>query len=340
MVNGNINQAGGLPHKMSTQPQLHWKILLKRLMPWIKFLIVAVMLVWVGMTFYHSWGDLTAHRWKFQYGWLAFSGLFYLLGYFPAAIFWHHTLGAMGQKADLPASLRAYYISQLGKYTPGKAMVVIMRADMIRGKTVRASCAAACVFLETFTLMSSGAFFAAAITLFWFRDHPEYSRFLVLNGIMLVLSCVPTIPPFFRFVAEKLGVGKGDPQMPEKMRQIRWRTVMYGWFLMIFTWTFFGLSLWGTIHGLGLQAGPITELPRYVAISAMSVVLGFVLMTPGGLGAREWVIFQCLAPIFALSPDIGSSAEAFAIAVAAAQRVISIVAEVVIGAVLMAFKPK
>lgn len=323
-----------------SQQKSDWKQWMKRFFPWIKFLVLAIILIWVGKIFYDSWDDLFSYPWKFQYRWLLFSGICYLLGYFPSAWFWHHVLGCMGQKAGPFAAIRAYYISQLGKYTPGKAMVVIMRADIIRSKTVRTSCAVAGVFFETFTFMSAGAFIAAAIILFWFKDHPEYSRFLVLNIAMLVLSCIPTIPPFFRFVAKKLGVGKGDPDIQDNMRQIRFRTVLFGWFLMIFAWTFFGLSLWGTIQGLGLQAGPLTELPKYIAISAMSVVLGFVLMTPGGLGAREWVLIQFLAPMFVLTLNAGETAETFAVAVAAAQRVISIVAEVAIGAVFAAIPLK
>ncbi len=60
-------------------------------------------------------------------------------------------------------TLRAYYIGHLGKYVPGKAMVVILRTVMVRGHRVDAAVAAVSVFFETLTMMAVGAFMAAGI---------------------------------------------------------------------------------------------------------------------------------------------------------------------------------
>ena len=317
--------------------------LAKRLLPWIKLAIVVAVVAWVFRELYRTWDKLSEHQWEFHAGWLVMAGIFYLVAYFPAAIFWRHLLHLMGQRTGFISAVRAYYISQLGKYTPGKAMVIIMRTEMIRGKNVRASCAVAAVFFETFAMMSVGALLAAVITFLRFQDHPRYWSFLSLNVLMLTLSVLPTIPVLFRFVAQKLGVGKGDPEIDANMKKLRFGTVLYGWLIMGIGWFFFGLCLWCTIHGLGLQPESIDELPKYTAISAMSIVLGFVLMLPGGLGAREWVLIQFLAPMFAVSLLAGGNeavlAESFAIAVAGANRAVSILAELAIAA-LMVWLPK
>ena len=313
--------------------------LAKRLIPWVKLAIVVAIIAWVFRELYRTWDKLSEHQWEFHVGWLVLAGIFYLVAYFPAAIFWRHLLHLMGQQTDLVPALRAYYISQLGKYTPGKAMVIIMRTEMIRGKNVRASCAVAAVFFETFAMMSVGALLAAGITFCRFQDHPRYWSFLSLNVLMLALSVLPTIPILFRFVAKKLGVGKGDPEIDANMKKFRFGTVLYGWFIMGIGWLFFGLCLWCTILGLGLQPESIYELPKYTAISAMSIVLGFVLMLPGGLGAREWVLIQFLGPMFAASLLAAGNevvlAESFAIAGAGANRAVSILAELAIAAVMV-----
>ena len=306
---------------------------IKRFLPWIKSAIVAAVILWVLRELYMTWDKLSEHHWNLHTGWLILAGLSYLIAFFPAVIFWRYLLCLMGQSPGFFAAIRAYYISQLGKYTPGKAMVIIMRADMIRGPNVRASCAAACVFFESFAMMSIGALLAVIIMVFWFRDHPWYWYFLALNILMLGLSVFPTIPTLFRFVAKKLQVGKGDTEMDSNMKKLRWSTVFYGWGIMGIGWIFFGLSLWCTIHGLGLAPEPIQALPKYIAISAMSVVLGFVLMLPGGLGAREWVLIQFLGLMFLES----GSDPGFAIAVAGAQRVVSILAELAIATALVGF---
>ena len=100
-------------------------------------------------------GAIGPGRWQFDSWWLAASGGLYLLGTLCCGVFWHRTLRALGQPVSLPQALRAYYIGQLGKYVPGKAMVVILRAGLVRGQGSIPALAAVSVFLETLTMMSS-----------------------------------------------------------------------------------------------------------------------------------------------------------------------------------------
>ncbi len=54
-------------------------------------------------------------------------------------------------------NMLAFFASQLGKYVPGKAMVVVIRTDMVRGDQVKTAPAAASVFVETLTWLFVGA---------------------------------------------------------------------------------------------------------------------------------------------------------------------------------------
>ena len=135
----------------------------------IKLLIVALVVWFIRRTIVDAWEQLGTRRWQFDFWWLAASGGLYLLGTLCCGVFWHRTLRVMGQPVSLPQALRAYYIGQLGKYVPGKAMVVILRAGLVRGQGVDTALAAASVFLETLTMMSTGALMAAAIVAVWFR---------------------------------------------------------------------------------------------------------------------------------------------------------------------------
>ena len=64
--------------------------------------------------------------------WLVVSGVAYVLGMAPMGWFWHRTLAALGYQPPLSATMRAYYFGQLGKYVPGKAMVIILRVAAMR----------------------------------------------------------------------------------------------------------------------------------------------------------------------------------------------------------------
>ena len=146
--------------------------------------MIVVLVVWfIRRTLVDAWVQLGEHQWRFHFGWLAVSGCLYLLGTLPCGIFWHRTLLALGQPVSLPRALRAYYIGHLGKYVPGKAMVVILRTGLVRGQGVDTALAAACVFFETLTMMAVGAFLSAAIV------KPELSR--------TMLACWGATPAWF-----------------------------------------------------------------------------------------------------------------------------------------------
>src|SRR5262249_56906349 len=91
-----------------------------------------------------------------QPGWLAVSGLLYVLGLGTSAWFWIRLLRALGQHPPVLAAVRAYYVGHLGKYLPGKAWALIMRTTMIRGPTVRLGVAGLTTFYEGFTTMAGG----------------------------------------------------------------------------------------------------------------------------------------------------------------------------------------
>ena len=57
-------------------------------------------------------------------GWLFAAAVLYLFGLLPLGWYWHFLLHRMGQTPGRLESLRAYLIGHLGKYVPGKFMVV------------------------------------------------------------------------------------------------------------------------------------------------------------------------------------------------------------------------
>ena len=161
------------------------------------------------------------------------AGLLYLVGLLPEGLFWHRSLGALGQNVPLGRTLRAYYIGHLGKYVPGKAMVVVLRTGMICGPGIDTGIAAASVFLETLTMMAVGAMLAAAILAFGYAGHGPW---LWVSLAMMVAAGIPTLPPVFSRLARLLGVGRSNPAVAAKLAQFRYRTLLWGWVIMLAGW--------------------------------------------------------------------------------------------------------
>jgi glycosyltransferase 2 family protein len=260
----------------------------------VKLLIVVLVLWFIRGAIEGALAELRAYPRSlspFWPLWLLASAVLYLLGLLPEGLFWHRVLRALGQDARLGETLRAYFIGHLGKYVPGKAMVVVLRTGLIRGQRVDTAMAAASVFLATLTMMSVGAFLAAAVLVVWFGQHRLLSW--IALGLMLAAG-VPTLPPVFSRLARLAGVGRSDPSVAEKLAGLRYRTLLGGWIGMTVGWLLMGLSLWAVLRAMGLDADLARQLHLYTATVALAVVGGFASFIPGGAVVREAVLTELL----------------------------------------------
>jgi len=261
-----------------------------------KVLVVVVVFWFVRHTIFEAIEQLSAHPLHLRPGWLVAAAGIYLLGLLPAGLFWHRVLITLGQDARLGETLRAYYIGHLGKYVPGKAMVVVIRAGLIRSHRVNTGVAAASVFYETLTMMSVGALLAAGILAVWFREHVFLC--LVALGLM-VAAGLPILPPVFRRLAKFAKIGRSDPHIAEKLERLSLKTLLLGVVAMVISWLLLGISLWAVFQAMNVQdAGLAAHLPLYVASVALAMVAGFLSLIPGGAGVREMVLMELVTPYF------------------------------------------
>jgi hypothetical protein len=81
----------------------------------------------------------------------------YLVGLGTAAVFWRLAMRDRGGRPGWIQTLLAYYAGHLGKYVPGKGLVVVIRARMIRSSQVGVAAAAIACVHETVLTMATGA---------------------------------------------------------------------------------------------------------------------------------------------------------------------------------------
>jgi uncharacterized membrane protein YbhN (UPF0104 family) len=134
-----------------------------RLIALAKVAVVAILCWFVYRAFVSGNETLSTHTWHVEPAWLVVSGVLYLLGLLPLALFWQRVAVRAGQQVELGEGLRAFYISQLGKYVPGKWMVILLRRVMVRRAPVENTVVAASIFYDTFTSLAVGAALSAAV---------------------------------------------------------------------------------------------------------------------------------------------------------------------------------
>jgi hypothetical protein len=300
-----------------------------------KLLVVALVAWFIRETLSRAWLQIAQSQWHFSAAWLTASAGFYLLGLLPAGWFWHRVLRDLGQETGLGETLRAYCIGHLGKYVPGKAMVVVLRAGLVRSHRVHTGIAAASVFFETLTMMSVGSFIAATVLTLRLLggevviEGPLDPHWLLVGTIgMMLAAAVPTLPPVFRRLARVLGVGKSDPTVAERLQGLGYGTLLTGWVAMTVSWALLGASLWATFRAMGIDHLDLwAQLPEYTAAVALALVAGFLSMIPAGFGVRDLILVALNERFFAV--EAGAAVVATALL-----RIVWLVAELVISAIL------
>ena len=137
-----------------------WK---RRLIVLVKAAVALIVLWGVGRHVLRTWHDLQHHEMAIEPRpiCIVLSELVYLAGLSCCAFFYEDILKASPTPIPALSAYRAYLVSHLGKYVPGKAMVVVMRAGMSAAHGARAATAAIATFYETLVMMAAGGLIAA-----------------------------------------------------------------------------------------------------------------------------------------------------------------------------------
>ncbi len=225
------------------------------------------------------------------------AGVVYALGMIPGSLFWRQCLRALEQPTHLLTILWAYFYGNLGKYFPGKAMVIVLRLAALEPLGIKKTATSITIFMETLTMMSVGGAMAAvcmvALNIDW--------RLTVLSLGLLASTFLPTFPPLLRWLIPKLQRGVDPQALKAWAARIDAKLFIRGWLWLSVTWIAFGLSLLLVLRSLPIadfeQATTTTVVLSCCGACALAVVLGFVSLLPGGAGVREAVLSIVLAPV-------------------------------------------
>jgi uncharacterized membrane protein YbhN (UPF0104 family) len=258
---------------------------------------------------------------------LASAGLF-VLGMSPAWLVWRQSLREMGEPAPIYPTLRAYYVSQVGKYVPGKALVVVIRAALIRPFGVGIVPAVIASFVETLGLMAAGAAWAGALILLIAPGN--WPLALLAIGLMLGTG-VPTLPPIFRRIVAFLLRKRPEEEVAPYLDGIDYRLMATSWLAFTVSWFALGASMGALLLAFPGSPSTLAEvarlMPLLVATTALALVAGFLSLLPGGALVRELIVIALL----------GSAIGEFkAVCVAIAMRIVWLATEFLVAGVLYA----
>ncbi len=261
---------------------------------------------------------------------LVAAGAFYSLGQMPFGWFWRRVLRGLGYELPLAPVLRAYYVGQLGKYVPGKAMVIVLRGGLLARYGVKPAAAAVSVFYETLTMMAVGSALSVGLLLWKF---PEQTDWLLAAIVVTIVTGGPTIPGVREFLIRRLRRSSLDSESKAGVKRPGFASLARCWLAVAVGWCLMGLSIATVLQAAGFSTS-VSWLDQWAvgtAAAALSVVLGFLSFIPVGLGVREVVLLTILK---------GTYGEAAALVAAVLVRLVWLLSEVAVSVILYLWGPK
>jgi uncharacterized membrane protein YbhN (UPF0104 family) len=323
---------------------------------WQKWLFVVVKLLVLGLLVWFlrdmltkAVAQLREHTWQIRPAWLVLAGVCYVVGITPSAVFWNRVMRAAGQDVGMFETIRAAWVSQIIKYIPGKAMVLVVRTGMLRNPKIETTVVAASVFVETLTMMAVGSLLSLVIlvthnwqelaallnTVYSFGDLLALAKHNTVIAVvaafgMFIGMALPTWPPLMKLLVKLMGVGRFNPGAADKLGRVPYRVLAGGWLIIAAGWFVQGLGLWATLRSLDVPA-PLSDVPMNTAAVAMGTVAGFLSFIPGGAGVRELVQTELM---------VGSYGQGPALVATIIWRLVMLVAEVIVSSILYVLGPR
>jgi uncharacterized membrane protein YbhN (UPF0104 family) len=316
-----------------------------------KYVLPVLVAVFVGWYFYKKldqpglWnGPLVP-----QVRWLLLAGLVYLVAYTVWGLYYVILLNDQGAHAPTGTGLRAYFVSQMGKYVPGKILVIVIRVGMLRGIGITRTAVAITAMFESMVWIGAGALVGIVLLpdALWqglqARAAAQGNALPDIHRAWLILPVVLApvgLVGLNRFVnrVNRWRKGAGAKQYP----RVKLHMVVFGLMFDAVGWLVLGGCLTLTLVGLQPDA-PVTadEYWDLVSINGIAYVLGFVaFFMPAGIGVRDLALQFLLAVELQARLNLpAADANALGAILAVWFRVLGTVVEIVVAGLLYRFAP-
>jgi hypothetical protein len=259
------------------------------------FLLVVLLVGVMARQFLHALHDLHGQAWTPQTLPLLLALLPLLLASLLDILIWNRTLGWF--TAPLPFRLAApvYIWSSLARYIPGKVGSLLLRVALA-SEARRATEPVLAASLVELALRTASALLFFLLALWeWLgvlMKHSRSTEIAVMALIPLVLLCAhPRIMlPVLNWALRKM-------KRPTLDRGLRYREVLGLFATLLLRWLCFGAGLY--LIAMAVHPPLAARFLSLTGMGAGSWALGFIGMSPGGVGIMEGTQYLVLRQILA-----------------------------------------
>lgn len=302
----------------------------------VAFSILGLTCWFMGQQIVWAWEELKTRPLTLRFNWIVLSAFFLIAGETLLSstlyLILRDRTAAMGDPFRLSfwQVARIFWISLVGKYVPGKAVVLIIRYGLMRSIGATLWLVMLCSVYETFANVGIASW--VALGLLNLPGQPmtaDLSRQLPLMistaAVFAVGFTSIVLPPVFSIVP-KLVSRLAPAMVGKETAPVQWSTLGWAAINGVIGWPIVGASVWAALQAVSENDVSPSAIPIAAAAFLLSFVAGFASMVPGQLGVREVVLHTAL---FALVGD-----RLVAVSATILHRLISVVTELVMAGVL------
>ncbi len=265
----------------------------------IKFGLAAIVIYFAAKQVAANWDKVVNFDWTLNFWYLGISLVGHVVTLALFSGVWCLLIDGFGYRVPLKYGFKIAYLTNLGRYIPGKIWQVFGMVYMARQVKIKEEAAVASWVIATiFTLPPAFLVSFGALLLYPELISGEVGRYLghsvyLLAAFTLLLSATMVIAPnrmffLFNLLLKLLKRPAVQFELSKKMAL----SIFAGYFVC---WVAFGISFWLFLHAII----PDPNIPLIAGGGAfvLAYQIGFVaLFAPGGLGIRELVITGMLTP--------------------------------------------
>ena len=251
-----------------------------------KLLLLALVLFFVVKNIVDNFSNIKdINLSNLNYGYVLPALLVTILSLFIPVLAWKYLLGTLGSNLKISKAMRIWFISNLGRYIPGKVwqisgLIVLSNEEGISKKVSSVSIIYSQIVANLIGL-SLGIFL-------FVKDKEKITYILIFLGVLIVLAIMP-------FVINKLAIfALSVLKKPKETFEVSYGKFIIYVFLQLINWLIMGVAF-------VLFINIFTELsifdnPTALFILPISWTLGLLaIFAPGGIGVREGVMTAYLS---------------------------------------------
>ena len=261
----------------------------RRSKAWIAVQLVVAAIVFgsIAVTLSRDWQDFRRQPLAVHPDWryVLLSGVVVLAAYALLIEVWRRIVAAWEASISYGDATRIWFVSNLGKYVPGKVWQILAMGKMAEAVNVPPAAAAGSAILST--IVNIGVGFAVAIVAGWGAINTISGGYAPLAALLVVAIIGGTL--LLPFVIPMLvRVGERLTRRSFNLGMLPRRAVYIAIVGNAIAWVLYGWSFELLVRGvLGSARGNLAD---YVSAYALSYVIGYLaFLVPGGLGLREGV---------------------------------------------------